>query len=457
MKHFLLLTFVLSVYICYAQPAMNKLEKAIQSKERMELFFNKLNSVADNHGTFNSEGNLPDNILKRASAKQKLDSVVTKALDSASGTLINDWKDEYTYNSKTELSVFWEKSWDTLKSAWEVEAKTEVENNSKGQPKNLLFYYSDDQTGELKPDRKGTVYYNSSDKTDSLVFMTLDKNKQWILDSRMVYHYNAAGRVEKMVILSMEEDEGEIVYTQMTFNYTYNTAGKITSSVLSMNIEGDDFVFSRNDFTWNGSGQLTAYETSVLNFFTFSVEKSAKTELQYNAAGDVSTETSFSWNKTTSAWVVSDKTDYTYGNSDASAVVFPNLLSIYLFDGTETIYNFKKIPTGSSYYEMKEGSFVLTERSTYYYSGSSTGISIPGEGSLAVYPNPFNDRLYFNWSGRYNELAVEIYKISGSRLIHQVVMSGGYVATESLPEGIYLYRVTHEGNAVQTGKLVRQR
>lgn len=457
MKHFLLLTFVLSVFISYAQTGSDKLEKAVQTKERMEWWLHKLNAMADNHGTPDTDGNLPDNILKGASAKQKLDSVVSKALDSASGILINDWKDEYTYNSKTELSVLTEKSWDKVKSAWEVETKTEVENNTKGQPKNLLFYSTDDQTSQLTPDRKATVYYNSSDKADSLVFMTLDKNKQWILDSRMIYHYSASGKVEKMVMLSMEEDDGEITYTQMTYTYNYNASGKLTSAVLSMSVENTEMLFSRNDFTWNASGQLTAYETSNFNFFSFSLEKSSRTEFQYNAAGDVSTETTSSWNPATSAWVIRDKTDYTYASTNAADVVFPNLLSIYLFDGTESIYNYKKIPTGSSYYEMKEGSFVLTERSTYYYSGSSTGISIPGEGSLAVYPNPFNDRLYFNWSGRYNAIELEIYQVTGSRMIHQVVMPGSSVVTESLPEGIYLYRVIHEGNTLQTGKLVRQR
>jgi hypothetical protein len=121
-------------------------------------------------------------------------------------------------------------------------------------------------------------------------------------------------------------------------------------------------------------------------------------------------------------------------------------MGLYFFDGTESIYQFKKVPATNIYYEMKEGSWLLTERSTYYYSaGSSTGIPALENGKLSLYPNPFSDRIQVNWSDRYNQLDVEIFQVSGIRMIQTVVQSGDQIGQPiCLKESIYTGLVSRE-------------
>jgi YD repeat-containing protein len=256
----------------------------------------------------------------------------------------------------------------------------------------------------------------------------------------------------------MEEDEGEIYLTTMTYTFTYDSSNRLTRTVLAITDGDEEIIFSTTDNTWNASGKLIANEVSSLSFFTFTLEKSNRTEFQYNASGDLSVETTSDWNRTTSAWVISDKTEYTYGSANAADVIFPNIMNIYLFDGPESMYNFNKAPASTSYYEMKEGSWVLTERSTFYYgAGTSTGIPTLENGTLSLYPNPFSDRIGVNWSDGYNQLDVELFQVSGVRMLQQVVQPGAQIGTEYLPEGVYLFRISQQGTTIQTGKLIKQR
>jgi hypothetical protein len=291
MKNVLLLSMVLTVLFSYGQTEKPVLEKAALSIERMEILFTRLNMVVQKTGNQNTSSTITENALKSATAKQKLDSVVTKALDLASSTLINDWKDEYIYNSKSELTGYWEKEWVKELASWQIAGKTEFEYNAKGMPTSMTFSSTDNPTKQLLPESRTLIYYNNSDKTDSLITMSKDENQQWIKDSKSVYTYNAAGKVSKIVMEATEEDEGEVYITKMTYTFTYDSSNRLTRMVLAISDDEDEIIFSTTDNTWNTSGQLTIQEVSTLSFFTFTLQKSNRTEIQYNANGDISLET----------------------------------------------------------------------------------------------------------------------------------------------------------------------
>jgi hypothetical protein len=202
MKNVLLLTFVLTVLFSYGQTEKPSQKVNALSVERVEKLLTRFNTFAQKTGNQYTGTDIPENVLKSTSAKQKLDSIVSKALDMSSSTLINDWKDEYTYNAKSELTVSWEKEWNKELSVWEVYGKTEIENNTKGLPVSLIYSSIDNPAKQLLPETRTLVYYSNTDKIDSLVFMAKDENQQWIKESKAVYQYNAAGKASKLVIES---------------------------------------------------------------------------------------------------------------------------------------------------------------------------------------------------------------------------------------------------------------
>ena len=82
-------------------------------------------------------------------------------------------------------------------------------------------------------------------------------------------------------------------------------------------------------------------------------------------------------------------------------------------------------------------------------------------GTVSVYPNPFNDRINFEWDSGYRTASLEIIDQYGNIVCRQAnpqTTSGGYVITlESsvLPKGMYYYRLTFDGKTFN-GKISKK-
>ena len=81
--------------------------------------------------------------------------------------------------------------------------------------------------------------------------------------------------------------------------------------------------------------------------------------------------------------------------------------------------------------------------------------------AVSVYPNPFNDRINFEWDSAYRAASLEIIDQYGNIVCRQAntqTTSGGYVITlESsvLPKGMYYYRLTIDGKTFN-GKISKR-
>jgi hypothetical protein len=82
--------------------------------------------------------------------------------------------------------------------------------------------------------------------------------------------------------------------------------------------------------------------------------------------------------------------------------------------------------------------------------------SLPGLGNLDVYPNPAKDYIIFEMPARAVATAthIDIFDIYGRKVASLPMVSGKAVLdVRSFSNGIYFYRLSHEGRH-QAGKFV---
>ncbi len=456
MRNTLLLTFLLLAFLTSGQTSRTLPGRSNQVKEKMDHLTDRTRSIFLHLQNQQISALTEQPRLKNLTAKQKLDSIIYRELDKNTEIWYNDWKDEYIYDSTPVNTAYWEKSWNKQQAKWETVTKTEIETNTAGLPVNYNSYSTDNPSKELRLDSKMIAHYNNSGKTDSIFYWALYPPDTWGLESSLYYYYHSSGRLEKVEIILQEEDEGEIYEIEMTYKFEYDSLQRQTSTILLISDDGEDFEFSRTNYTWNSSGKMTSYENSSFSLLTSTLQKSTRYEMQYNQAGDIFVETGSKWNTNTSTWDLNEKEEFTYGNTNSADVVFPNLQGMLMGVGIENMYQFNKVPETVNTFERINNDWLNTGKTTFYYSGGTlTGLVDLQTKRPGVYPNPFSDYLYFHWTENVTIMKVEIFHISGKRIIEQSVTQDKPLDSSYLQRGTYIYRLTTNGTLVDTGKLIR--
>lgn len=85
------------------------------------------------------------------------------------------------------------------------------------------------------------------------------------------------------------------------------------------------------------------------------------------------------------------------------------------------------------------------------YTPSNTSISELGQLDLSVYPNPFDHQISMSMDG-YSDFTVTIYDVNGKLMIQE--KNKKTINSESLPTGIYMLKVTIEGESL-TKKIIK--
>jgi hypothetical protein len=128
---------------------------------------------------------------------------------------------------------------------------------------------------------------------------------------------------------------------------------------------------------------------------------------------------------------------------------------LYEIDAVEFVTT--KIITSTNEYEMIDGSWKNTDKTAFYYSGgTSTNINEIENSVVSVYPNPASESINFSWKGNHEALSLQIYQITGAKVIEQTVYSGRPVSISHLEDGVYLYKLLNGQQNVKTGKMIKR-
>ena len=345
----------------------------------------------------------------------------------------------------------------------------------------LLYYSRNDDYTLLTPESKMLIFYNVAGLQDSVLTYASIDGSTWKLDAKQIHHYNSSKQLIKTEIWAFDEDLVELVLG-MNIVYTYTETGKIKSSTTNFLSDGDEMPFSKVDYNYDGAGRLTSMVSSILSFETFMMENSYrytyqynssgrvivetnsswengnwidndKTESEYNAEGDVAVETNSIWNG--AAWLLDEKDEYQYSSQNFSDVIFPNFYMLSaMIDAVELTFN--KLIIGTKTYDMIDGNWKNTGKSTLYFSsGTSTNISELNNSLFAVYPNPAAESVSFSWKGNYENLTLELYQVTGARVKEQITSSGKSVSISNLENGVYLFKLMDGQQSMKTGKLIK--
>ncbi len=389
-------------------------------------------------------------VLKNG-ATQKLDSIVSWASTNGGQTWVYDWMDQYDYDSQMRGIVWYQKEWDAGAEVWKTFGKIEVEYGSGGTISSLLSYSLDDQTGQLVLDSKMQLYFGAEEKLDSIYAYEPQSGDTWLLFSKNYYIYDTAGLLTQWDVWAL--DEG-VMTKSVIFKYGYNTASQILTESSFYFIEGMEVLFSKTEHTYNDSGQLFFSEVSQINFQTFMMEKNNRSDYEYNTTGDVSVEVYSLWDSEGEDWVADERYENLYGDLNFSDVVFPLYIDFISGIGVPSNVPVKAIIQDKTF-DMIDGNWVQVDQAFYYYSaGSSTNIDELENLSVGFYPNPAFEDIILKWDENYQNLNLQVFQMTGAKVMEKQVSSGEKVSVSHLIKGIYLVKLLNGQKTVYTGKMV---
>lgn len=455
MKKFTFLLALFMIALVASPQNKNDLQIKIQQASKKSSKLSQKTALLARLHALNSASN-----LKSAAAKLKLDSTVTLMFNPETSIWLNDYKDEFFYDPELKNTSWIEKDWNPNSKSWNPAMKAELGYDNKNRVNSMLMYDSVSVSGELVVSEKILLFYNSNGLQDStLMYSSKNSGVTWILYMKQSNHYNASKQLTKQEIWGMDEDSGKFGQL-MNLAYTYTATGKIKTVSNFLLVEGVEMLWSKTENSYDTSDKLTVSEFSMLNFFTFALEKASRNTYQYNASNDVSVEVKSLWNGAT--WDEQDKNTYAYTDANLSDVIFPNYTSLF---STIDLFGLNSINVGTSNKaiavistsETVNGSWKDKDKTTFYYSGGSSSAIDDIESSLfTFYPNPASNSVSFRWKGNYESLTLEMYQITGAKVMDQITYSNKPVSISKLENGVYFFKLLNGQQMVHTGKLIKR-
>jgi hypothetical protein len=477
MKNFTFL--IVAILISCSLNAQNKSDlhrKIGEFNEKYSLYNQRITRFVNSVNFYES---VP--VLKNAAATQKLDSTVNRVFNDESQLGQNDYKDEFIYDSELKNTAWLGKVWNSDTKSWELDSKTEFGFDNNDRINSMLIFDRDSANKPVEATSKTQFYYNSGGQHDSiLTYFTENAGLNWELIMKQVHHYNTSKQLVKTDLWGFDDDEEKLVLSSNMI-FTYYASGKMKSSTTNFSFEGEPFTISKSEFTYDASDRLITEENYALNVMNLTLEKSTRNSYQYNASGQLITDIYSKWDGTSwinddrdqyqynaagdatieiysdwdgTAWVEQDKYESIYGTTNFTDVVFPTF--IYLYDIDEYDFVTSKIITSTNDYVMVEGSWVHTDKTTFYYSGGTSTINEFENSMVSVYPNPASEQVNFNWKGNFDNLSLEMYQNTGAKVMEQITYSGKPVSISKLENGVYFFRLLNGDDIIFKGKLIKK-
>lgn len=92
----------------------------------------------------------------------------------------------------------------------------------------------------------------------------------------------------------------------------------------------------------------------------------------------------------------------------------------------------------------------------YHYGPfAPSSIEESAKPKVHVYPNPVSERVQFKNLSPSGQTRLEVFNLSGQRVIDQVLNSDAPVSISELPSGMYIYTLSHQGQ-ISSGKLSKR-
>lgn len=428
-----------------AQQVREKFKPLVKAGDLLLNYTNAQNYLAENHEVS----------LKSVAATHKLDSTVVWERPHGETEWNYLWKDEYHWDASQQTNTWIEKEWDDASQSLYVSSETVIEFDNEGMMQVIYNSYRYEPGDELLLEGKIVPEYNNSGRLETLqYFASDDDGENWYLEMEQVYAYNNSGQLTALEFWSLEED---VMLQSMRMVYTYNGEGQRTMSQSFFNMEEEEMLLSETHYEYNNSGQVVEEIDWSLSYTTFQLVKSMRIVTEYNASGEIDTETYYDWDEIDEVWLEDTKDEYSYSSLDFSDILLPYSAFLYDFMGMEFPELMGKATTEINSYSRIDDAWVHDEKQLFYYSSiGASNVEMLDDNDFAVYPNPVTDNVTFSWTGTKQQLMLEIFRLDGAKMLERQITSGQKIQVKNLESGVYLYNVKNGIETLSSGRLVKQ-
>ncbi|SFB84923.1 Por secretion system C-terminal sorting domain-containing protein [Flexibacter flexilis DSM 6793] len=388
----------------------------------------------------------------------------------SNNTWVNSTKYIYTYTESTKSYISY--SWDTVTNLWKEMYISEVGYNSSGIVILQISKFYVALTNTWFGTKLEEVYNINGQRTNSYIYNWVDSNSTWESSNKYGYSYNSDG---KIISSNYYQWHNNTWLNNSKMNYTYNGSNYIVmrynwnSVTLSWDYSG------KAEYFFDNSGSFISMNQINFNSSTNTWE-GYKTECTYNSNNYLTNKVDYIYND--SSWVLLNKIDYEYDiNWNITQVI------IYKWNTTssswdylsKSLYNFNLNYTGvelllPDYYTMANmktteqhyswntsaNTWNNTQSYTYYYSSQEvTAVRGKAETVASVYPVPAKEVLNIVLANDAQKATLEVFDAQGRSALTQNLENTSKVAVNNLKSGLYLYRITANGQT-QNGKFVKE-
>lgn len=432
---------------------------------------------------FKKNPGLPYLPIGKSASTQSSNSNWDYTLQLDSMVLVDDSKDEYTYNKNGDVTKIIIYEWDAGLWVNSIKYGYTYDNNGNMTFLNILIWDDGQWVNYYKYD----LSYDNSNNMISWVYQSWEPD-QWVNAGKHEYTYDNSGKLILYNQYTSSLDQWEnnskneyvydnnatlvLVYVWETdqwvnfqkIEYSYNNSGNIISSLW---YDWEDSVWENTgkvEYTYNNIGNTTLYM-----YYTWLSEQwvnSEKIEYNYDNSNNMILHNEYRWEF--NQWINSAKSEETYDHSVSILdVAYPNdIQSPDLLTWITTWYgsgNNNKLDSAKLFnWNDTTSSWDINFDIKYYYSpfivpifDDHPLICKNSTGPLSIKSNPTGSLLYLtNHSG--SDIAVSIYSIGGKTAKRIIVPKSGMVLdVSSLSAGIYFVKFTGRSTGSSVASFVK--
>jgi len=424
--------------------------------------------------------------LKSGSAtNQKMDSLNWELYDAAHSVWMLSDRELFDYDGNGYMITYVWFAFDSVDMEILPFDKEMVKNNAQGKPTEIIWLIWDKESGQWVNFGKYEIIYNEKGNLIRETISDWDPDgNQWLVGAQFDLSYDAEGKLLTEIWSYWDEDSAKIVPSYKdeliyedgkltTWNeygmekgewvlifqttFTYDTNGNLTDEFTSVWDPNNEIWidYQQYMYTYNEAGQLIMEEVWEFTWTYFTMLQSMQYEYTWDSDGNMIEVVDRSWElgvaKGTNVWLNESKSEFSFNKN----YTILELHVPYRFLQDMDDISFVHMPVSELGYVYVDGDWVFDFRQTAYYSdfGGSTGTVDRHESVISIFPLPASETLTFSWEDSYTSLSLEVYDLSGKRVIERSIDNNETIRVNHLSAGIYLYKLTDNNDLISSGKL----
>jgi hypothetical protein len=419
------------LFCIFADAAMGQAKYQGHDKSLFLTEEKKLDSIVIE--LWDSAGNSWNRSVKNARIYDANGNVVSYReyhLDSDNGW-VNYKKQDLSWDENNRHTSYVAANWNLDMNQWIEYFKVEKIYNENGDGVDII-YNKDMITNQWVFFEKDEYsYYINHKIAENLSYYWNPNDTLWDLKAKSNYTYNTRGEFILALYLTWQNESGQWINNgkgEDIYDTNDNLIQELYIQWNDLNVAFSDTI-RRIENVFNVDNKLILSVTSLWDESLSRTVYSDKHEYWLDASGNCTSSVTSLWDNNLSQWLYSDSTEYTLDTNNQ-----PSVDLMYLWDENQ--------------YEWR-----TYQRTKYYWSNeNATGIKDEKETNNQFYPNPASDFVIFNIVDLSASANIKIFDLQGKMVLNQVLPDNKQVFINTLPKGIYIYRIQNH-DKIFTGKI----